>query len=1096
MSGFFYAQLDYIIFLNGTLCVFLAVVCFSMRDREKFLLHWSPFVCFALFWGLNQFLKAAMFSLGDLYALKMLRTASFAFSYIALLEFVRINLNPFIRHKLSRWLLLPYLLILPACLISGLGPEEINIIYTVVAGTPAGLCAGFLFFKLQDGRGKRIPSLHAAGLALMLLILSRICAVFCVRTGTYPFIDTFIIRQHAGLPFDTITGVFLFTLFICMIRFYRVRDPFLKNKTGSTFGTLKVLVLSAILTALFGGWLLTDIIGRFRTRELEKELLREAGLSVLAYPASELSVLEGSARDRQNPAYQRIRAQLFRMQSVNPRIRFFYLMGMKNGRIIFLADSVSEKDPGHSEPGVLYYKPPPVLHDVFKTGRSAIVGPYRDEYGSYKSAFATCRDPATGRIMAVLGLDIEAGNWLRDIFSIRVYSILIILLLVILLFSFYIYLKINYAFTMRLRESEEHYRDLFEQVTDIVFTSDHNLNFTNINSAVTKKLGYEKSEVVGRNVKEFTLPGYQEKLNDVLNRKIEASEIISTYDIEIRGKDGRMYILEVNSKGRYRDGKLYEILGVARDITDRKKAEEELIKARKNLQDIIEFLPDATFVISGEGKVIAWNQAMEKMTGIKKADMLGRGNYEYALPFYGIRRPILIDIARENITDHPYSYKVLSLKPGSIFAETFTPQLYQGKGAYVWGTASVLYDEEGRCTGAIETIRDVTDRKKLEMQLVQAEKMSAIGQMAAGIAHEFNNILTIISGTIQLLKMDDHLQKNREWADNFSTMEEATKRGASIVTKILALSRPGQPVQEICSITDILENILQLQKKQLELENISVKRDYAPVSMVNVDANQIEQVFLNLIINARDAIRPRGSGMITVAVRQAENEVEVEIRDTGTGMDQDAQKMLFTPFYTTKGAKARDRLGIPGTGLGLAISYSIITSHKGIITASSKVNEGTVFSIRLPAAEGIGGLPGAPAEEMNREKLMEKIADLAILIIDDDAGIHILISRLLNKAGFKKCLVAESGESALRILDREKIDIVFLDFLLPGMSGEKIVGEIRRKSPSMPVVFISGKPDLDEAEALRLDAQGFIKKPFDISDLINVLLRIFKARSS
>ena len=249
----------------------------------------------------------------------------------------------------------------------------------------------------------------------------------------------------------------------------------------------------------------------------------------------------------------------------------------------------------------------------------------------------------------------------------------------------------------------------------------------------------------------------------------------------------------------------------------------------------------------------------------------------------------------------------------------------------------------------MECITNLTTQKELQEQLIHSEKLSAVGQLSAGVAHEFNNILAVIRGNAELLLSTAKLNDNIK--ENLQTIDAQTKHGAEIVRNMMAFSKPKKSKQEYFFIQDIIEEVYVLQKTQLEFEQILFKKIYAKTEMIKADKSQMHQVFLNLFINAIHAIKPKGKGEIHISTKMIGHKVEIKFLDNGIGMDEQTKIKIFEPFFTTKGALAKDNLGIKGSGLGLSITYAIIKNLNGIISVKSELNKGTTFFITLPTVK-------------------------------------------------------------------------------------------------------------------------------------------------
>jgi signal transduction histidine kinase/methyl-accepting chemotaxis protein len=393
--------------------------------------------------------------------------------------------------------------------------------------------------------------------------------------------------------------------------------------------------------------------------------------------------------------------------------------------------------------------------------------------------------------------------------------------------------------------------------------------------------------------------------------------------------------------------------------TAMRNSEQQIRAAHAQLEQIIEFLPDATFVIDKDKKVIAWNRAIEEMTGVKKADIIGQGDHAYAVPFYGERRPILTDFIFDYDKDAAATYQTLIKRGSTYVAETFVPRLFSGKGAFVWAVTAPLFDGSSTLIGAVESVRDITERKKNEEalhdaylklqqtqnELTQSSKMVAMGQLAAGVSHELNQPLTGIRGYLQTMMLD--LEKDSPFLADFKKVIEQTERMDVIIRNIRLFARKSVFLLEEIDIHKPIADALALMNEQLKLQNITVDLKLEPgLDTIQADHNQLQQVFINLLTNARDAIMTLGNpdgGTITIkSSRSADGKgIEIFFEDNGCGIPPENIDSIFNPFFTTKSPDG-------GIGLGLSIVYRIVESHGGSIRVESFPSQGTSFIINLP----------------------------------------------------------------------------------------------------------------------------------------------------
>lgn len=280
----------------------------------------------------------------------------------------------------------------------------------------------------------------------------------------------------------------------------------------------------------------------------------------------------------------------------------------------------------------------------------------------------------------------------------------------------------------KLRRTKEKYQSLVEEINDVVYELDENGITVFANPVIEAISGYRMDEFIGRNFLNFI---YKDDIPMVMERlqKLKTG-FVAPGEYRMNTRSGGTKWVRSSSRPIIINGIYRGLRGVITDISERKRAEEALLKTKKQLQDILHFLPDATFVVDTGGRIIMWNRAIERMTGVKQEEMIGKGDYEYSVPFYGERRPLLIDIVLADPDNVEKKYDFVFRTGGAVFAEVYTPVLYGGKGAYLWATASVLYDEWGSTWGAIESIRDITSIKQAEATL--GESMEKFARMFHG----------------------------------------------------------------------------------------------------------------------------------------------------------------------------------------------------------------------------------------------------------------------------------------------------------------------------------------------------------------------------
>jgi len=371
------------------------------------------------------------------------------------------------------------------------------------------------------------------------------------------------------------------------------------------------------------------------------------------------------------------------------------------------------------------------------------------------------------------------------------------------------------------------------------------------------------------------------------------------------------------------------------------------------------------------------------------------------------------------------------------------------------------------------------EREKLQARLIQSEKMAGVGILAGGVAHEFNNLLQIIRGTTECA----HYSKKSEDIDEaLSTVLNTSDKAAKIVRDLLSFSSPEVSEKEPCTITELIESVLSLTEGQLNKQNIAVVRNYQEVPLIEVNRAEVQQVFFNMVTNARDSMITNG-GRLEICVKLARDNIVINFNDTGKGIEKEALNRVFEPFYT-----AKEPLGeeiIPGAGLGLFVSYGIVEKHGGTIEVESELNKGTVITIKFPVKSGKHKKKPRKVQE---KREINKVTPKMILVVDDEEEICQMLTKYLSNEGHRAEYVL-SGEKAIDRVKKESPDVVLLDLIMPGIPGMEVLDEINRISKKIKVVVMTGR--LIEAGFLKKikqrGASSCILKPFDINDLITAI---------
>lgn len=486
----------------------------------------------------------------------------------------------------------------------------------------------------------------------------------------------------------------------------------------------------------------------------------------------------------------------------------------------------------------------------------------------------------------------------------------------------------------------------------------------------------------------------------------------------------------------------------------------ELLNSRKHFELILRSMEEGILEITSKGEIIYSNPSALSLIGLPEEKVL-TSNF--------------IHLFQESDKEEIKRYlSALKTNGGRIRIES----PFQMKGKQVSLTLLSIPDEENPTV--LVLMKDVSERRKMEAQLLQAQKMEAIGTLAGGIAHDFNNLLMVIQGNVSLMLLD--LEPSHPHYEMLKAIEKKVQSGSKLTSQLLGYARKGR-----YEVKPIMLN--QLVKETSETfgrtrKNIVLHFDLAKdLHTVEADPGQMEQVLMNLLVNAADAM-PLGGELFLRTANATHRDIEGEVyevtpgdyvllsvRDTGIGMDQKTMERIFDPFFTTKG------LG-RGTGLGLASVYGIVKGHRGYINVQSELGKGSTFSIYLPAS---------PEKVETQAPVLERIVkgQGTILLVDDEEYILEVGEKILKMLGYH-VLLAENGEKAMTLYEthRDRIDLVILDLIMPYKGGEEVFDLLRKINPDVKVLLSSGySMDGQAREIMKRGCKGFIQKPFSIQEL-------------
>ena len=600
--------------------------------------------------------------------------------------------------------------------------------------------------------------------------------------------------------------------------------------------------------------------------------------------------------------------------------------------------------------------------------------------------------------------------------------------------------------------------DIVASLPDAVVITGADRRVLAANEAGAQLLGWQMDKVVGQLIADHVTAAEQAHVA-AREDKVLAGEPQRYETRIVNHQTGEERDVSVSS-GPFRvNGELIGTVATLRDITDPKRAQDTLARSEARYRHLVESASDAIVTLDANGRFTTVNHAAENISGYKREELVGQW---FA--------PMLPD------DDLP---KALAHFQQALSGETglFESQFYRKDGEV--RTISITYSTPQKDEEVLCLIRDVTDQKMLQEQLIQSEKMSAIGQLVSGVAHELNNPLAGISAFAQLLLAEKRFPPDQRTAAE--TIYSEARRASRIVQNLLTFARQHKAEKVPTAINQVLDDTLELRGYELRVRGIDVRREYdESIPETMADAHQLQQVFLNLITNAEQAMEQRDGHhhRLTVRTRRNAEAIRIEVEDTGAGIPANLIERIFNPFFTTKPTGS-------GTGLGLSISLGIVREHEGRIWAENPPQAGARFVVELPITS-----PRPSGEQTAVPQLPSMGSDrLRVLVVDDEASVRVSLQRYLAGKGHEVETTA-SGEDALVRLKASKYDAVIVDMRMPDLSGEQLFERLRSNDPAHAerVIFTTG--DLVNEQMRRfLDGTGrpCVPKPFEFASFDQAL---------
>lgn len=617
-----------------------------------------------------------------------------------------------------------------------------------------------------------------------------------------------------------------------------------------------------------------------------------------------------------------------------------------------------------------------------------------------------------------------------------------------------------------IKRQEDKYKTLVEEIDDIIYEVDKNGLITYMSPAVEKVSGFKPSEVLGRNFTEFIveedIPGLVMSFRETLKG------IREPYQFRVNTARKKIIWLESMSQPFIREGKPVGLRGTLKDITSKKLSELALRESEEKYRQLLENINIGVALVDKDRNLIKYNTYLAKLCGISAKEQEGAKCHAEIM------------CKNEKCDFCGGNEAMLTGKWNECEAES---TLKHGKKRILLNRYFPIYGTDGKSTSFVHLIEDITERKKSEqekeqvrMQAMQSEKMASVGILASGIAHEFNNLMQIVRGNAEI---GGESGTAADKSESFLNIIEASDRASKIVENLLTFSGKELRKTGINELSDIVESVYWLTRKQLEKDNISFVRKYEKKMFINVNKHEIQQIFLNIMLNARDAMGGK-PGQIRVSMERDGKNALVTFSDDGSGMDEEQLKRIFDPFYSTKNPLSGGTM--QGFGLGLYVSYWLAHKNGGNITVKSEKGKGTVFTVAFPETE-----PPSESDSVRGGRAQDEARHgkgSRILIVDDEKAICQFLRKYFVNKGYAAATASKRKEIT-EAARNGKYDLAIIDINLEGITAVEVINKVKTHSPGAAFAVISGNR-LNDFIKKELEKEGitdFLMKPFQLREI-------------
>lgn len=872
---------------------------------------------------------------------------------------------------------------------------------------------------------------------------------------------------------------------------------------------------------------------RFASGQYRDELLQAIRIARAGNNPQRVQQLSATTADYTDPDYLWLKRELIKAKEAVPKCRWLYIMRMgEDGRIFSVCDSDPDFPVDHTLPGFIYEDTSGGFTEILLHGTEKVWGPYTDAFGRWVTAAVPIRDDQSGEIVAVLGMDVEYPDWVKGVLWRALPPMAFTLLIALLIGSGLVLMDLRRqrdrqvraavagarqlqrlqalnalsgSESLRRGDMEAFCRELTETAAralevervGIWLFNDDRTELRNVDTFILSRGTHESGETMDgaafyqewKTLEQDRYFNAPDVMNDPRSQGyrdyLAQHGIVSLLDTAILLQGGLRGAVCFEHTGELRTWSEGEI-GFASQVADQValaltyQREREEQRRREVLTSAMEQAEEPIMITDAAAKLIYVNAAFERVTGYSREEVLGR-------------TPAILKSGHQSAAFYEDLWRIL--QAGQSWTGRMVNRRKDGTLFIVQETIAPVRDEQGRTTHYVSTILDITESVKEAERLQEARKMEAVGRLAGGVAHDFNNMLNVIIGHADMAL--EELPEGMPAQQDLLEIQRAALRAAALTRQLLdfARRRPVQPrpldLRE--AVPAMLDMLIRLVGEEITLRWEPMDGDLT----VMLDPSHLDQILINLVANARDAIggRPgnitiRAGSMLTCrdgagmdgGDLQWEQCVALAVADDGRGMPESVRQRIFEPFYTTKG------IGY-GTGLGLATVRSIVQGAGGFIEVDSAPGCGTVFVLYFPACHA----PSAPVkqEEPPRTRLARRKAAGTALVVEDEEAILRLARVLLERHGFTVITAPHPLDAVARLEELEGLDLLVTDVIMPGMNGRELADRVTARFPGARCLFMSGyTDDIIGRHGVLEPGVHFLQKPFTMRVLQEAVWRV------